>query len=154
MGVRLTDDEAWEMVESAHTGIFTSMTSAGWPVSLPIWFVVLERQIYLRTPEGAKKLARIGRDDRGCFLVERGERWAELAAVEMAVRGSLVTDPAVERSVTELFDLKYQAFRTSRQQMPDATKAHYSGTRLVRLAPAGKLITWDNSRLRLRSAAL
>jgi hypothetical protein len=147
----MTDEEAWEVVHSAHTGIFTTLTATGWPVSLPIWFVVMDRNVYVRTPEKAKKLTRISHDDRGCFLVESGKRWAELAAVEMPVRASVIADESVESAAAGLFDQKYRSFRTSRRQLPDATKSHYSGTRLIRLEPSGKLVTWDNSRLRLGS---
>jgi hypothetical protein len=149
MSVRLTEDEAWEMLAAAHTGIFTTLTSAGWPVSLPIWFVVHERAIYVRTPAGAKKVARIRRDDRGCFLVERGEQWTELAAVELPVRATVVEDGGLADRLSEQFDTKYRGFRTSRRELPSATKSHYSGMTHVRLVPAGELITWDNSRIRL-----
>ena len=145
MSIRLSEDEAWEMLAAAHTGIFTTLTSAGWPVSLPVWFVVHEREIYVRTPAQAKKLARIRRDDRGCFLVEQGEQWAELKAVELPVRAAIVEDV----DLNEMFDAKYGGFRTSRREMAAATKAHYSGMTLVRLTPAGKFLTWDNSRIYL-----
>jgi hypothetical protein len=149
VSVRLSDDEAWEELERAHTGVFTTLTRAGWPVSLPIWFVVVDRAIYVQTPERAKKLVRIGHDDRGCFLVERGERWAELAAVELPVRASVVHDPALAAVVSERLDAKYRPFRTASSRLPAATRSHYSGSVLVRLEPAGKLVSWDNARLRL-----
>ncbi|MGH9137555.1 MAG: pyridoxamine 5'-phosphate oxidase family protein [Acidimicrobiales bacterium] len=44
MGVRLTDDEAWAFLENGHIGILTSLRRDGWPVSLPVWFVVLDRR--------------------------------------------------------------------------------------------------------------
>ena len=148
MSIRLSEDEAWEMLASAHTGIFTTLKSAGWPVSLPVWFVVHEREIYVRTPAKAKKLARIRGDDRGCFLVEQGEQWAELKAVELPVRAAIIPDEE-DLDLSEMFDAKYRGFRTSRREMPAATKSHYSGMTLVRLTPAGEPITWDNSRIYL-----
>ena len=32
MGIRLSDDEAWEFVAQAHTAILTTLRSDGWPV--------------------------------------------------------------------------------------------------------------------------
>ena len=86
MSIRLSEEEAWAELERAHTGIFTTLQRNGWPISLPMWFVALERHIYLRTPAQSKKLARIRHDSRGNFLVERGERWKELCAVMMRVQ--------------------------------------------------------------------
>lgn len=149
MGIRLTDDEAWDFIADAHTSILTTLRSDGWPVTLPLWHVVLDRAIYVGTPERSKKVARVRNDDRGCLLVERGEAWVELAAVEVSVRAT-VLDPGDESDAAmTLFDTKYAAFRPEQSRMPDATKQHYAGQAVIRLDPAGKFLTWDNSRLRL-----
>ena len=149
MGVRLSEEEAWAMIESSHTGIWTTLTRDGWPVSLPIWFTVVERSIYVRTPVGAKKTARVRHDDRGCFLVERGMMWSELAAVEVPVHASVVTDPAIEAEVVSRLASKYKGFRTESPRMPSATKKHYASATLIRLEPSGKMLSWDNARIRL-----
>ncbi len=75
--IRLTPEEAWDFVEGAHTGILGTLRSDGMPIMLPIWFVVIERRIYVRTSADSKKAKRARRDARASFLVERGERWAE-----------------------------------------------------------------------------
>lgn len=149
MGVRLSDDEAWDVLAQAHTGILTTLRRDGWPVSLPIWFVVDERRVYVGTPERSKKVTRIRNDDRGCLLVESGEAWVDLAAVELAVRATVVDDPEEIERASALIGAKYDAFRPAATRLPDATTKHYSGQAIVRLDPAGKLLTWDNSRLRL-----
>lgn len=145
----MSEDAAWEMIESSHTGILTTLNRGGWPVSLPIWFAVVERCIYVRTPDGAKKIARVRNDDRGCFLVEDGEKWSELAAVELPVRASILTDATIEAEVVARLATKYKGFRTESTRMPSATKKHYGSATIIRLDPCGKLLTWDNSRLRL-----
>lgn len=150
MGVRMTEDEAWAFLEEGHTAILTTLRRDGWPVSLPLWYVVLDRIIYVATPERSKKVTRIRNDDRGCLLVERGDAWVDLAAVELPVRASVVEPGPDADRLNERFGQKYAAFRPARTRMPDATKSHYSGQTLIRLDPAGKLLTWDNSKLRLR----
>ncbi len=64
MGVRLTEDEAWERLATSHTGIITTLRRDGWPVSLPMWFSVVDRKIYMRTLAASKKAVRIKRDAR------------------------------------------------------------------------------------------
>ena len=96
MSVRLAPDEAWSVVEAAHTGILTTLRADGRPVALPVWFVVLDRTVCMSAPTRTKKVARIRHDPRASFLVESGERWAELEAVHLDGRVEIVEDPAVE----------------------------------------------------------
>ena len=81
--VRLDDDEAWRFLEAGHTGILTSLRRDGAPIALPVWYVVEERTIYVGGPSVTRKFARMRRDPRVSFLVERGRAWRELAAVQV-----------------------------------------------------------------------
>jgi PPOX class probable F420-dependent enzyme len=151
VSVRLTDEEAWAELSAAHTGILTTLRRDGRPVALPVWFTVLERHIYVRTPTRTHKVAHVRDDPRATFLVERGERWAELCAVMVHADVTLLDGgperDAVEAAITE----KYASFRTESAQLPDATRAHYAvESAVLRLTPAGRLVTWDNSKLRLQ----
>ncbi len=153
MGVAMSDDEAWDFIAKGHTGIFTTLKRDGWPVALPLWFAVHDRRIYLGTPSQSAKLKRIAHDDRGSFLVETGERWAELAAVHIPVKATVLdaeddSDEAGEAG--RLFAEKYSGSRTSAKSMPKSTAEHYSSQRIIRLDPAGPPVSWDNARIRLR----
>jgi hypothetical protein len=149
MGIRLSDDEAWQFLADGHTAIFTTLRRDGWPVSLPVWFVVEDRHAYVATPVNSKKVARVRYDDRGCLLVERGVAWTDLAAVELPVRASVLDAGDEAVAVSALFATKYEAFRPAVVSVPDATKRHYAGQAVIRLEPAGPLLSWDNSRIRL-----
>jgi PPOX class probable F420-dependent enzyme len=149
VGVRLSDDEAWAVIEGAHTGVFTTLRRDGVPIALPVWFVVLDRTICLAAPSSTKKVARIRHDPRASFLVESGERWAELQAVHLTGRAELVEDETLRARIAAALDGKYAAFRTSRAAMPDATRGHYAAVTHLRLRPDGRIISWDNRRIRL-----
>jgi PPOX class probable F420-dependent enzyme len=151
MGIQMNDEEAWRFLEEGHTAILTTLRRDGWPVSLPLWYVVQDRAIYVATPSRSRKVARIRNDDRGCLLVERGEAWTELAAVELPVRATIL-DPGPEADrATASFAEKYAAFRPAPSRMPSATTKHYSGQTVIRLDPAGTHLSWDNARIRLSS---
>ena len=151
MSVRLSPDEAWAVVAQAHTGIFTSLRRDGVPIALPIWFVVLDRHIYVSGPAGAKRVARVRRDPRASFLVESGERWAELRAVHLTGRARVVTEPELLARVAAALDAKYAPFRTQRKAMPAATRAHYEvELATIEITPDERLLSWDNARLGLR----
>jgi PPOX class probable F420-dependent enzyme len=146
MGIRLSPDEAWDVIGRSHTGILTTLRADGSPVALPTWFVVLDRTICLFTPSGTKKVVRVRRDPRASFLVESGERWAELCAVHVSGLVEIVEDePAKDRIVAGL-DEKYAAFRSTDQQS-QATQDYYANRTYLRLVPGPRLLTWDNSRI-------
>jgi nitroimidazol reductase NimA-like FMN-containing flavoprotein (pyridoxamine 5'-phosphate oxidase superfamily) len=150
MSVRLPVDEAWAVLEGSHTGILASLRRDGVPMALPIWFVVLDRRIYVSGPATAKRLARIRRDARVSFLVESGARWAELRAVHLTGRARIVTEPDLLERVAAALDAKYAAFRTPRTTMPDATRAHYEVPRAtIEIVPDARIVSWDNARLGL-----
>jgi nitroimidazol reductase NimA-like FMN-containing flavoprotein (pyridoxamine 5'-phosphate oxidase superfamily) len=154
MGVRLSGDEAWERLTNSHTGIITTLRRDGWPVSLPMWFVVIDRKIYMRTLAASKKALRIKRDQRACFMVESGDAWKDLAAVVVPVRASLIDSASDEaRRALAALNAKYEGFGVARKQVPEATRRHYgAGNVVIRLDPAGEMITWNNAKIRLKSA--
>jgi PPOX class probable F420-dependent enzyme len=153
MGIRLTDEEIWSFLETVHTGIFTTLRRDGAPISLPMWFVALDRAVYLSTLKGSKKAARLRRDPRVAFLAETGVRWAELKAVQFVGTAEVVTDAEAKARVAAAFDAKYRAFRTPREQQPRATREHYSAEGVtLRIAPEGRILSWDNAKLRLTTA--
>ncbi len=145
---RLSADEAWEVVASAHTGIFTTLRADGSPVALPVWFVVMDRTVCLSAPSGTKKIARVRRDPRASFLVESGERWADLVAVHLSGTVKVVEDPQTADRIACALDAKYQPFRAPSELMPEETRARYARRTFLRLSPHGKILSWDNARLR------
>lgn len=146
--VRMTEDEIWCYVTDAHTGILTTLRRDGVPVALPLWFVCLDRAVYLQTR--GKKLGRIARDQRASFLAESGARWVDLKAVHMTGRADIVD---LDRDLAARFraemDRKYAAFRPPSATMPAETKAHYATALhgVVRFVPEGRILNWDNTKL-------
>lgn len=150
MTVRLSEEEGWEVVRSSHTAIVTTLRRDGWPISLPVWFCVIDRTIYVRTPSTTKKVARVRHDERACFLVESGLVWRELRAVMLRVRAAIVEQPEMVRTVHSALEEKYGAFRVQRKAMPDWTRQHYaSGSTIIALHPIGDALSWDNKRIEL-----
>jgi len=150
MGVRLDADEAWAVLERAHTGIFTTLRRDGMPIALPVWFVALDRTICLAAPSGTKKVARLRNDPRASFLVESGEKWVELQAVHLTGRVEVVSDAAEIARIDDALDAKYLPFRAARGSMPEKTQAHYAGRTFLRLVPDARIISWDNRRIPLK----
>ncbi len=145
--VRLDPPTAWEVVRQAHTGIFTSLRADGWPVALPLWFVVEGEVIWLSTLRSSKKAVRVRHDPRTSFLVESGLRWAELRAVHFSCTATVVEG---ERAVwvDDQKAAKYEGFGTRRRELPAASRDHYAAERVaIRLIPDERFLSWDNARV-------
>ncbi|MGB7867869.1 MAG: pyridoxamine 5'-phosphate oxidase family protein [Mycobacterium sp.] len=147
MSIRLTADEAWEAVESAHIGILTTLRRDGMPIALPVWFVVDDRSVALMTPAGTKKIARIRHDPRASFLVESGEQYAELRGVHLTGRVEAVEDALATSRIEAAVEAKYAAFRPPADSLPAAAQAYYAKQVFLRFVPEGRILTWDNARL-------
>jgi PPOX class probable F420-dependent enzyme len=150
MTIRLTQDEAWHAVESAHTGILTTLRRDGMPIALPVWFVVDDRSIALMTPGGTKKIARIQHDPRASFLVESGEQYTELRGVHLTGRVEIVEDAAVTARIEAAVTTKYAAFRPPLGALPAAAQAYYAKQVFLRFVPERRILTWDNARLAVK----
>jgi nitroimidazol reductase NimA-like FMN-containing flavoprotein (pyridoxamine 5'-phosphate oxidase superfamily) len=148
--VRMSEDEAWQMLEHSVNGILTTLRRDGRPVSLPIWYAVLDRRIYMSTR--GRKVERARHDPRCSFLVEAGERWGDLRAVHLEGTISVIEpDPELAERIRAALDTKYSALRVSRAAMPAATQESYARRQdaILELVPEGKMLTWDNRHLGL-----
>jgi nitroimidazol reductase NimA-like FMN-containing flavoprotein (pyridoxamine 5'-phosphate oxidase superfamily) len=159
VGIDLDEDQLWAFLAQGHEGTFTSLRSDGWPVSLPVWYVVEDRTVFLRTRPKTKKVARIEHDPRCSFVVSSGTRWADLKAAVLTCRAVVVEAGAgagagaetdlVRSVVLDLFEEKYASFRTPAAAMPPSSQKHYKGEPVViRLDIVDAVLSWDNSRLR------
>jgi|SRR5580658_2736487 nitroimidazol reductase NimA-like FMN-containing flavoprotein (pyridoxamine 5'-phosphate oxidase superfamily) len=147
MSVRLSTEEAWSVIEGSQKGIFTTLRKDGSPVALPVWFVVIDRTIYIGAPTRTKKITRVRNDPRASFLVESGLRWAELQAVHLNGLAAVVDDPELKVRIREALDSKYEQMRTASDLMPTATRDHYSMTTYLRLEPQDEPLSWNNRNL-------
>ena len=148
--VRMSEDEAWQMLEHSVNGILTTLRRDGRPVSLPIWYAVLDRRIYMNTR--GRKVERARHDPRCSFLVEAGERWGDLRAVHLEGAISVIEpDPELAERIRAALDAKYSALRVNRAAMPAATQESYARRQdaILELVPEGKMLTWDNRHLGL-----
>ncbi len=148
VSVRMTQDEIWEFLTNGHTGILTTLRRDGVPITMPLWYAVVDQIVYISTR--GKKLMRIRHDPRSSFLVEAGDRWAELRAVHLTGESEVleVSEEIAEKVRAEL-DRKYAAYRTAPSEMPDATRDTYARApmMLVRFTPDDRILTWDNRKL-------
>ncbi|MGW5106077.1 pyridoxamine 5'-phosphate oxidase family protein [Nocardia sp. NPDC004123] len=149
MGVIIEGAEREQFLQQNHTAVLTTLRADGRPISLPIWYVELDGDLYIQTPRGSAKLARIRRDPRASLLIERGKNWTDLAAIHLDVSVMVVEDQAAIDTIVALFDTKYAAHQLPLEQAPPAVARAYADQVVLRLRPLGEGLSWDNSKIRL-----
>ena len=145
----MTEAEIWSFVTESHTGILTTLRKDGMPISLPLWFVCLDRHIYARTR--GKKLERIRNDERASFLVESGVKWSELKAVHITGKAEIVDlDEELSQRFRDETARKYGGSRMASGEMPKKSAEHYATAvgGVVKFTPdGGRILNWDNAKL-------
>jgi PPOX class probable F420-dependent enzyme len=147
----MTRDEAWARLATTHTGIVTTLRRDGMPIATPMWFAVHDGAVYFGTPSKSKKAARLRRNPNVGFLVEGGQRWAELWAVHLTGVATIVDDAETVEAVGAVMAVKYAGFSTPRSEYPeDARRFYEADTRLLyRIDAEERIISWDNTKLGL-----
>lgn len=146
MGVRMTAEEVASHLDHVLVGTLSTLRADGHPVTLPMWFVVLDEHVHIRTRSVAKKAGRMRRDPRVCFTVEQGEAWPDLAAVVIIGRAVEVEGDAAQR-VEDAMAVRYRDLGVP-GTAPAATRRHYdTGSAYFEIVPDDDPLTWDNQKL-------
>lgn len=146
--VRMSPDEIWRFVEDGHTGIFITLRRDGVPIATPVWYALVDHVVYISTR--GKKLSRVRSDPRASFLVESGEKWADLKAVCLTGKAEIFEPPSeLQRRIRTELDRKYAAYRSVRTAMPNETQKAYTTAAwaIVRFTPDERILNWDNAKL-------
>ena len=144
--------EQRRFLEQSHTAIITSLRRDGRPSAVPVWYVMVDGSMYIGTVPMAAKVGHLRRDPRCCVLVESGSAWHELRALQIQANAVLLEPGPETRAAETELERKYAAHRTSPEQMPRSAQQRYDETVWLRIDPVGEPVSWDNSKMRLRSS--
>lgn len=147
MGAELTDREAWAMVSATHESVLTTLRRDGRPISQPIWHVVLDGRIYVRTPRVSMKVTRILNDPRGSFVVSSGHAFPELAGVVAEVAVSVVNDDELAARAISGLDAKHPDFLPAVDKLPSEMQEVFGDASILQLDVVGPFMAWNNAGL-------
>jgi PPOX class probable F420-dependent enzyme len=144
----MNESEISDFLAASHTGILATLRSDGAPAIVPLWFVVVDGSVYVRTLRSSSKAKHVMDDPRVSFLVESGQAWAELKAIVLHGIAELVDAPAHASRIDNLLAEKYADFLMP-SNTPSRAREHYAASRVYfRIVPTRRTLTWDNSKVR------
>ncbi len=143
----MDDAEVRGFLETGHSGVFATVRADGSPALVPLWYVMVDGSVFVRTLANSAKAKHIRADSRVSFLVESGRAWAELKAVVIYGNAVIETAPEVVATVDDAFAAKYRAFLMP-STATEKTRQHYAQERIhLRIVPTRRSLTWNNSKI-------
>ncbi len=146
--VRKTPEETWDYLINGHTGILITLRKDGVPIAMPLWYAVVDKKVYVRTR--GKKVTRVKNDPRAAFLVESGEKWAELEAVHLTGKCHIIQPSAdLKARFDKEMERKYARFRTNPKVQAKETQEAYATAdwAFLEFTPDERILTWENSKV-------
>ena len=142
MGIELTEDEQWELLESNAIARLATVDSNGLPHVVPLWYVTdRDRGIAFSTPGDTTKVRHLEATPKASLTVDEGESYFQLRAVIAEGTVCRVEEPnrLERRWCQKYFD---------RNERPAFMEALYEGREWVwfRLEP-GRWVSWDNGKI-------
>jgi PPOX class probable F420-dependent enzyme len=146
--IAMDSDEIRAFITESRTVVLCTTGPDGVPDPVPMWYVVRDDVLWMRTYAKSQKVKNIMRDPRAALLIEAGERYVELRGVQLT--GPLDIDHDVDRICTVFADLmiKYEGLDP---QFVDDTIAAYRPTAAKQVAlacrwntPEWRVVSWDH----------
>jgi PPOX class probable F420-dependent enzyme len=146
--IRMSESELRQFLDASKTMILCSVSAAGFPHPMPMWFGVEDDgTVVMTTFTKSQKIRNLERDPRVSLLVEDGEEYAELRGAVIYGRAELVRDD--EKVVDILERVTARSGATSGAEPGEVRKALLGTARKrtgIRVAPT-KVVSWDHRKL-------
>jgi PPOX class probable F420-dependent enzyme len=143
----LADAELEELLASERVAVVSSNGPRGWPHSMPLWFVVREREIWIWTYAKSQKVRNLERDPRASVLVETGHEYGELRGAMIEARAILHRDPETVLGFAEELTLRYAPGLAALDEGARAALAAQAPKRVAIQFEPVRTATWDHRKL-------
>ena len=91
--IEMTYEEVARFLEQSRTCTMATVSPAGMPHLVAMWYAWLDGRVWLESKAKAQKIVNLRRDDRLSVMVEAGNTYETLRGVTLEGRGVIVEDP-------------------------------------------------------------
>src|SRR6202012_4660552 len=89
----MSEDEIADFVVKSRTGTLATVGPDGQPHLTPMWYAVVDGEIWRETKAKSQKAGNVKRDPRVSFLIEDGDTYDTLRGVSFEGIAEIVDDP-------------------------------------------------------------
>lgn len=90
--ITMTEEEQRALLDDERVVILTSHGPRGWPHAMPMWFTVMDGDVWCWTFGKSQKVKNLERDNRCTLLVETGHEYNELKGIQIEAETEIVRD--------------------------------------------------------------
>jgi PPOX class probable F420-dependent enzyme len=145
--IAMSSDEIRDFLEAGATVQLALNGPDGYPDITPMWYVVQDGVLWMRTYGKSQKVVNARRDPRCCALIESGDRYLELRGVQITGDLDLVTD--VERIcwVAARLMVKYEAVEAEHIPALEAAYAERAPKQVAMGLSLDRIVSWDHRKM-------
>ena len=145
--VAMTAAEIEEFLSTGGTVQVALYGPDGYPDITPMWYVVDEGMLWMRTYGKSQKVVNARRDPRCCALIETGDSYLALRGVQ--ITGDVVVSEDVERIcwVAARLMVKYEGVEAEHIPALEAAYAPRAPKQVALGLPLERLVSWDHRKL-------
>ncbi|GLP72953.1 PPOX class F420-dependent enzyme [Mycobacterium antarcticum] len=141
----MSDDEIVEFIDHSRTATMATLSAAGRPHLVAMWYAVLDGEIWFETKAKSQKAVNLRRDPRLTVMIEDGDTYGTLRGVSIDAEAEIVDgDPdlllRVGISVWERYTAPYT------DDMKPFVDQMMNNRIAVRVVP-GRTRSWDHRKL-------
>lgn len=145
--IALKPDEVVALLEQARTMVLVTNGPDGVPDPVPMWFVLRDGVVHMRTYAKSQKVLNLERDPRFAALVETGDRYVELRGVQLSGTVALLDDVELICDVFAALMVKYEGLGPEHvDAVRTAYRAKAPKQRVLRL-DVTTTVSWDHAKL-------
>jgi len=145
--IALTPDEVGALLADARTMVLVTNGPDGVPDPVPMWFVLRDGVVHMRTYAKSQKVLNLERDPRFAALVETGDRYVELRGVQLSGTVALLDDVDLVCDVFAALMVKYEGLDPAHaDSVRTAYRDRAPKQRVLRL-DVTRTVSWDHAKI-------
>lgn len=143
----MTSEEIQEFLQAGGTVQLALYGPDGYPDITPMWFVIDDQMLWMRTYGKSQKVLNARRDPRCCALIETGDRYLELRGVQ--ITGDVIVSDDVERIcwVAARLMVKYEGVEPEHIPALESAYAERAPKQVALGLPLDRIVSWDHRKL-------
>jgi len=149
--ITMTAEEIRTFLAEGHTIQVATLGKDGWPHLAPMWYIIDEGKVVLRSFTKSQKIVNLQRNPALTVLREAGEDYSELRGVMIKGNATLITDRDYVLSIYGRLAAKYAMVDDRPQQFdPEALEAafgRFAEKNTAVVVEPVSIITWDHRKI-------
>ena len=145
--ITLSASEQRELLEQGRIVVVSSLGPRGWPHSMPLWYVLRDRDIWIYTYAKSQKVRNLERDPRATLLVETGHAYTELRGVMIEAEAEIHRGLETVSEFGEQLTVRYSEGISSVEGDAAAVLQAQAAKRVAIHFHPRRTATWDHRKL-------